>query len=116
MPYYEDMIEVGEAGSSQKLLEKVKKSKSLVFTQVLSKDRILVGVNLGKRTSKFISKVGTHNALLLPYPILLENGVAKILDPKYYIAVSYPMLKMSQFMKISTVPGAIEKDCKKLFK
>ncbi len=116
MPYYEDMIEVGEAGSSQKLLEKLKNSKSLVFSQVLSKDRILVGVNLGKRTSKFISKVGTHNALLLPYPILLENGEAKILDPKYYIAVSYPMLKMSQFMKISTVPGAIEKDCKKLFK
>jgi uncharacterized protein (DUF302 family) len=116
MPYYEDMIEVGEAGNSQKLLEKIKQSKSLVFTQVLSKDRILVGVNLGKRTSKFIGKVGTHNALLLPYPILLENGVAKILDPKYYIAVSYPMLKMSQFMKISTVPGAIEKDCKKLFK
>jgi len=116
MPYYEDMIEVGEAGSSQKLLDKVKKSKSFVFSQVLSKDRILVGVNLGKRTSKFIGKVGTHNALLLPYPILLENGVAMILDPKYYIAVSYPLLKMSQFMKISTVPGAIEKDCKKLFK
>jgi uncharacterized protein (DUF302 family) len=115
MPYYQDMIEVGKAGSSQKLLEKLKKSKSFVFSQVLSKDRILVGVNLGKRTSKFIGKVGTHNALLLPYPILLENGVAKILDPKYYISVSYPMLKMSQFMKISTVPGAIEKDCKKLF-
>ncbi len=116
MPYYEDMIEVGDAGSSQKLLEKIKKSKSFVFSQVLSKDRILVGVNLGKRTSKFTGKIGTNNALLLPYPVLIENGDVKILDPKYYIAISYPMLKMSQFMKISTVPGAIEKDCKKLFK
>ena len=119
MPYYQDMIEVGDAKNSQKLLEKVKAykgGKNLVFEQVLSKDQILIGVKLGKRTSKFINKAGTNNALLLPYPILLENGVAKILDPKYYIAISYPMLKMSQFMKISTIPGAIQNECEKLFK
>ncbi|MCH9812351.1 MAG: hypothetical protein K0U47_00200 [Epsilonproteobacteria bacterium] len=119
MPYYEDMIEVGEADSSQALLAKIKAKKggeNLIFAQELSKDRILLGVKLGKRTSKFIGKIGTENALLLPYPVLLENGVAKILDPKYYIAISYPMLKMSQFMKISTVPGAIQSDCEKLFK
>ncbi len=39
-----------------------------------------------------------------------------MLDPKYYIAVMYPMLKMSQFMKISTVPGAITKDIGKIFR
>jgi Asp-tRNA(Asn)/Glu-tRNA(Gln) amidotransferase C subunit len=119
MPYYQDMIEIGRAEDSNKLLEKVKAykgGKNLVFQQVISKDIILIGVKLGKRTKKFIGKIGTKNALLLPYPILLENGIAKILDPKYYISISYPMLKMSQFMKISTVPGAIKNDCQKLFK
>jgi uncharacterized protein (DUF302 family) len=119
MPYYKDMIVVGKEKTNQKLLEKVKAykgGKHLIFTQVLSKDRIVIGVKLRKRTAKFIKKIGTHNASLLPHPILIENGVAKILDPKYYISVSYPLLKMSQFMKIATVPDAIEADCKKFLK
>ncbi len=118
MPYYDEMTKVGSAGTSEELLNRIKAKdggSSLVFSQKLSADRILVGVKLGKETSKFIEKIGVENAALLPYPVLLENGKAKILAPKYYLAISYPMLKMSQFMKISTVPGAIEKDCKKLF-
>ena len=119
MPYYDEMATVGKAGSSSELLERLKAKnggKSLIFSQKLSDNRILVGVKLGNKTSKFIKKIGVENASLLPYPVLLENGKAKILAPKYYLAISYPLLKMSQFMKISTVPGAIEKDCKKLFK
>ncbi|MEA2111014.1 MAG: hypothetical protein U9P71_03090 [Campylobacterota bacterium] len=119
MPYYEDMIEVGSAGSSKELLNRLiakNGAKNLIFSQQLSEDRILVGIKLDKRTRKFIKKTGFENALLLPYPVLIENGEAKILDPKYYIAISYPMLKMSQFMKIATVPGAIENDSIRLFK
>jgi uncharacterized protein (DUF302 family) len=117
MPYYKDMIKVASAKTTQALYERIKKHpKSLIFTQKISKDRILVGIELDKRTKKFIKKTGFENALLLPYPVLLENGEAKILDPKYYIAISYPMLKMSQFMKIATVPGAIEKDSIRLFR
>ena len=39
-----------------------------------------------------------------------------MLAPQYYIAVMYPKLKMSQFMKIATVPGAIAKDIDKVFR
>ncbi len=116
MPYYEDMIVIAKGDD---LLAKAKArngGKDIVFTQQISKDRTLIGVNLGKRTGKFIKKVGVKNAGLLPYPILIEDGEAKILDPKYYIAVMYPMLKMSEFMKISTVPGAIQQDCENLFR
>lgn len=116
MPYYQDMITVGEADSSKKLLEKAIASKNLVFRQQLSKDRFLIGIKLGKRTAKFIKKIGTRNAALLPYPVLIENGKAKIMDPKYYIAIMYPALKMSEFMTISTVPGAIELDAQKIFR
>ena len=116
MPYYEDMIVLAKGDN---LLAKAKArngGKDLVFVQPLSKGRTLIGMKLGKRTGKFINKIGVKNAALLPYPILIENGEAKILDPKYYISVMYPMLKMSEFMKISTVPGAIQLDCENLFR
>ena len=116
MPYYEDMIVLAKGDD---LLAKAKArngGKDLVFVQSLSKGRTLIGMKLGKRTGKFINKIGVKNGALLPYPILIENGEAKIMDPKYYISVMYPMLKMSEFMKISTVPGAIQLDCENLFR
>jgi len=116
MPYYQNMVTVAKG---ENLLEKAKAKnggKSIVFVQPLSKGRTLIGVKLGKRTSKFIKKIGVKNAALLPYPVLIENGEAKILDPKYYISIMYPMLKMSEFMRIATVPGAIELDCNNIFK
>ena len=46
----------------------------------------------------------------------VEEGKAKMLAPKYYIAISYPQLTMGEFMTIASVPGAIEKDLAKPFK
>lgn len=113
MPHYQDMVEVA---SGDTLLEKVKNNKNVVFTQALSNGAVLVGIKLSKRTRKFIKKIGRNNAAMLPYPILIENGKAKILDPKYYISFMYPMLTMSEFMTIATVPDAMLKDCEKIFK
>jgi len=115
MPTYNDMIHIKKA-SNETLLQRAKKSKKLLYSQTLANGSIVVGVKLSKRTTKFIKKTGYQNAGLLPYPVLIENGEVKILDPKYYIAVMYPTLKMSQFMKIATVPGAITKDIDKIFR
>ena len=115
MPRYADMQIIKKAPNAA-LLKSAKKSKKIVYEQKLDNGAVVLGVELGKRTSKFIKKTGYQNAGLLPYPVLIENGEAKILDPKYYIAVMYPMLKMSQFMKIATVPGAISKDVDKIFR
>jgi len=115
MPRYADMQVIKKA-SNAALLQSAKKSKKIVYEQKLDNGSVILGVKLGKRTSKFIKKTGYQNAGLLPYPVLIENGEAKILDPKYYISVMYPMLKMSQFMKIATVPGAISKDVDKIFR
>ncbi len=115
MPRYADMQVIKKAPNAA-LLKSAKKSKKIVYEQKLDNGSVILGVKLGKRTSKFIKKTGYQNAGLLPYPVLIENGEAKILDPKYYIAVMYPMLKMSQFMKIATVPGAISKDVDKIFR
>ena len=113
MPHYEDMKVVA---SGKNLLEKIKNNKNVLFTQKLENGSTLIGIKLGKRTSKFTSRIGTNNAGLLPYPILIENGKAKILEPKYYISVMYPLLQMSEFMTIATIPGAIIKDCEKIFR
>jgi len=113
MPQYQDMVTVARGDD---LLTKLQNNKNVVFTQTLNNGAVLAGVKLGKRTNKFISKIGTNNAGLLPYPVLIENGEAKILEPKYYISVMYPLLQMSEFMTIATVPGAIIKDCERVFR
>jgi len=113
MPRYEDMIEVA---SGNDLLEKLKDNESVAFTQTLENGSTLVGIKLSKRTRKFTARIGRNNAAMLPYPILIENGKAKILDPKYYIAYMYPMLQMTEFMTIATTPDAMIKDCEKVFK
>jgi uncharacterized protein (DUF302 family) len=112
MPKYNNMIEVA---SGSDLLERVKGNKRLVFTQKLQNGSTLIGIELRKRTRKFTKRIGRNNAAMLPYPILIENGKAMILDPKYYISLMYPMLKMSEFMTIATVPDAMIKDCEKMF-
>jgi len=115
MPKYSDMQVISKAATAE-LLKRAHKSKKVLFEQKLLNGSTLLGVKLSKRTSKFIKKTGYQNAGLLPYPVLIEDGQAKILDPKYYIAIMYPMLKMSQFMTIATVPGAIGKDVDRVFR
>lgn len=113
MPHYKNMIEVA---SGDDLLEKIKDNDKVVFTQKLENGSTLIGVTLSKRTRRFTKRIGRKNAAMLPYPILIENGKAKILDPKYYIAYMYPLLQMSEFMTIATTPDAMIKDCEKVFK
>jgi len=113
MPHFQDMVEVA---SGKNLLEKIKNNDKVVFTQTLKNGATLIGIKLSKRTNKFIKRIGRNNAAMLPYPILIENGKAKILDPKYYISFMYPLLTMSEFMTIATVPDAMIKDCQKVFK
>ncbi|MDB2561979.1 hypothetical protein N9X61_00085 [Sulfurimonas sp.] len=115
MPFYQDMKVIAKA-KNEELLKRAKKSKKVVYEQKLDNGSTIVGVKLGKRTSKFVKKIGYQNSGLLPYPVLIENGEAKILAPQYYIAVMYPQLKMSKFMTIATVPGAITKDIDKIFR
>ncbi|MEA1954795.1 MAG: hypothetical protein U9O24_10440 [Campylobacterota bacterium] len=114
MPYYEDMESVA-SGMNNELLAKAKASGSVVFELVLDNGATLLGVKLDKRTTKFAKKIGAKNASVIPYMVLIEEGKAKVLAPKYNLALYYPLLSMTGFMTIATVPGAILKDCKKIF-
>ena len=108
MPYYEDMLEF-KAGKT------TIDSKKKLFELKLANGSTLVGVKLSS-TEKFIETIGENNALALPYTVLIENGKAYALHAKYYLAVSYPLLTLGQFMKISSTPDAIEKELKKSLK
>ncbi len=118
MPYYQDSAVVGEGDTAElvKKAESYKKGKFHLFTLKIAEGKYLVGYELSKRTAKFVEKIGVQNAGVLPYTILIENDEARMLAAKYYLAVSYPQLTMTQFMKIATVPGAIEKELAKPFK
>jgi len=118
MPYYADVDEHG-VGTNEELISKArnyKKGKLLIFELKLSETSTLLGYELGRKTKKFIKKVGRANAAILPYAISIENGKASSLEAKYYIAISYPLLTMGEFTTIATVPGAIAKDLGKPFK
>ena len=113
MPRYEDMVEVAIGDD---LAANIQGKKQVVFQQKLQNGAILFGMKFRKRTQKFPYRIGTNNAALLPYPVLIKNGKAYIMDPKYYISVMYPQLKMSEFMTIATVPDAIVKECQRVFR
>jgi hypothetical protein len=115
MPYYEDMTVVGE-GSTADLVAKAQKAKGTLAVVKLGDDRYVAFVEMDRRTNGFVKKIGTQNGQVLPWAVLIEGGQAKALSAKYFIAISYPLLTMGEFMTIATVPGAIENDLKKIFK
>lgn len=117
MPYYRDMIELGE-GNNASLVEKAKSyknSKYFVFELKLSKSSTLIGYELRGKTKEFVKKIGRSNAAVLPYCISIENSKARALAPKYYLAISYPSLTINQFTTIAPVPEAISRELSKPF-
>lgn len=118
MPEYKDVYVLGE-GENQTLLSKLqtfKDGQHVVFVLDLGEGRSLVGFDLSRRTKKFVEKIGTQNAELLPYTILIEDSKATALAAKYYLALSYPLLTMGEFMMIATIPGAIERELEQPFR
>jgi len=108
MPYYEDMLELKKGATVD--------SKKKLFEVKLSNGSKLVGVKMPKNSENFIDKIGVENAILLPYTVLIENGKVYALHAKYYLALSYPLLSMGQFITISSIPDTIEKKLKKALK
>jgi len=117
MPYLDDTITVAEGDD---LLEKVggeNASKYVAYLLKLPNGTIIVGHKLRNKTKQFLTKIKVErNANILPYESMIKEGKAVILDPKYYLALSLPLLHMSDFMKIASAPEEIEKDIKNAYK
>jgi hypothetical protein len=115
MPYYEDMQTVGK-GDNASLIAKAQASGKALFTLNLGNNQTLIGFDLDDDVASFVGTIGKKNGSVLPYTVLIEGGKAKILAAKYDIALSYPSLKMGQFMQISATPGKIEENIASAFK
>ncbi|MGB5506146.1 MAG: hypothetical protein WBM70_05600 [Sulfurovum sp.] len=114
MPYVDETINVGEGSD---LASKLKDNKYVAYSLKLPNGSTLVGHSLRSRTNKFLLKIDAgHNAQILPYRSIIKDGKAVMLDPKYYLAVSLPLLSMGEFMKIASTPAEIEKDIKRTYK
>ena len=113
MPYYEDEDELGEGGQAD-LISKAQ-GKNVIFELKLSDNSTLIGYELSEETKKFVETIGRANAAVLPYCISVEDGKATALAAKYYLAISYPLLTMGQFMTISDIPGIILEELEKPF-
>lgn len=117
MPYYEDMIEVAEG---EDLNERIQKNaaKNIVF-KIKAGDAMLYGIAMPTEKGEkfYLPKIkGEKHAAFLPYMVMIEDNKAKILHPKYYLAIAFPNLSMGEFMSISETPGDIEEYIRELFK
>ena len=115
MPEFEDMMIVGR-GDNETLLKKAEKNSQVVFKLSLSDGSTLLGVKMSKRVNKLVKKTGPSNSSLLPYLVLIEDGKAKVLAPRYNIALHAPLLDLDAFMRLASAPGAIIKECGKIFR
>ena len=110
MPYLEDTLTVAQNVSSPN-------ASKISYSLKLPNGTTLVGHRLTKKTSSFLNKINqSKNIQLLPYESMIKDGKATILDPKYYLALSLPNLSMGEFMKIATIPDAIEKEIEKSYR
>jgi hypothetical protein len=109
MPYYEDMIEVAEGENLKQKLET--NAKNNIVFKIESENATLYGVAMPTQNGEayYVSEInGQKHAAFLPYMVLIEDHKAKILHPKYYLAIAYPNLSMGDFMSISGTPADIE--------
>lgn len=117
MPYLDDTIKVAEGENLVAKVAGPEGNKYVAYTLKLPNGNILVGHKLRNRTNKFLEKIeAARDANILPYESMIIDKKAVILDPKFYLALSIPQLKMSDFMKIASAPGEIEKDIKRAYK
>lgn len=120
MPYYDDFVCVAK-GPSADLMARLEANAEdrIVYKLDINGDgsSMLCGVGLPDGLEKFNEKLETMDqSHLLPYMVLIENGGANILHAKFFMALSFPQLSMTEFMKIMSVPGNIEDAFKADFK
>jgi hypothetical protein len=117
MPHFDDAITVKTADEVYKKLDNPKMEKYIAYKLSLPNGNILVGHKLRKKTNKFLKTINQQqNAQLLPYKALVFANQVQILDPKYYLALSLPLLSMGEFMKIASIPDLIKKDIERVYK
>lgn len=117
LPRKEDSILIKR---DKKIMEKISRPKAqqyIVYTLTLPNGAILVGHKLRAKTNKFLEILGEEkNAQILPYEAMIIGNEVRMMNPKYYLALSLPLLSLHEFMQIASVPDQIYRNIKKAYK
>ncbi|MEE9372925.1 MAG: hypothetical protein V3V00_07700 [Saprospiraceae bacterium] len=129
MPKFLDTKKIGEFKSFEEAVSKIDdnlakgvENLEKVYSIELKDQKIkLYGIGLSGENGEtsFMPKIDTgdpkHTAFL-PYEFLVLNNEVHMLHGRYRIALSFPDLKMGQFMKIVSTPPNIKKMLEKATK
>lgn len=117
MPHFNDTITVAKGSDIISKLTKEGSEKYISYTLKLPNGSVLVGHKLQDVTYGYLKKIDVaHNAQIFPYQVMIEEERAYMLNPKYYLALSFPLLSMTDFMQIASAPEEIVKDIVEAYK
>jgi hypothetical protein len=117
MPHFDDVIVLARGENLLNRLKDVNPSKAISYVLKLPNGSTLVGHKLSMKTYNYLKKIkADNNAQIFPYEVIIKNKKAVMMSPKYYLALSLPLLSMTDFLKIASAPEEIEKDIKIVYK
>jgi hypothetical protein len=113
MPRFKDIIVVARGGDILEKIAETNTTKHISYVLKLPNGSTLVGHKLDHSTYDYLKKIkAENNAQIFPYEVLIKDEKAVMLSPKYYLALSLPLLSMTDFLKIASAPDKIEKEIK----
>jgi hypothetical protein len=116
MPHFHDTIVVARGNDILKRLRETNTTKHISYVLKLPNGATLVGHKLDHNTYDYLKKIkAQNNAQIFPYEVIIKDEKAVMLNPKYYLALSLPLLSMTDFLKIASAPNEIEKDIKTVY-
>ncbi len=117
MPHFNDTIIVAKGNDILERLRETNTTKYISYVLKLPNGATLVGHKLNSKTYDYLKKIkAQNNAQIFPYEVMIKDEKAVMLSPKYYLALSLPLLSMTDFLKIASAPDEIEKDIKIVYK
>ncbi|CAA6817873.1 MAG: Unknown protein [uncultured Sulfurovum sp.] len=116
LPKREDVLTIRKGSDIIKKILRPETKKYLAYTLTLPNGNILVGHKLSTKTNDFLHILHQEkNAQILPYEAMINGQEVSIMNPKYYLALSLPMLSLHEFMQIASVPDRIYRNIKKAY-
>ena len=117
MPSFSDTVIVAKDINMTRKLQDINSSKSISYHLALPNGAILLGHRLKASTYQYLEKIkAIKNAQLFPYEVMISKGKAVVLSPKYYLALSLPLLSMTDFLQIASAPKSIIEEIKSVYK
>ena len=117
LPKKEDILIIKRAAKLVENLGSIQLNPYIAYILTLPNGATLVGHKLRAKTNKFLEILGQEkNSQVLPYESMIIGNEVSIMNPKYYLALSFPELSLHEFMQIASVPDQIYRNIKKSYK